>query len=214
LNTPDCLTKFFTMIKNTLRLALSLVLFVSTFSINANNPTPSVIMTDAPSEIKVMAVNKTLFVKVAIPQIEDVTISIETAEGAIIYNETVNVVDAFTKRYNLRELAIGNYKLVIKRKRSKTVQPLTIGVNSISVEEAKREVLPLPTVVQVGSFVNVNIPTKLANDVTVRIYDNLGVTLMEKTYSKVGLRRYDLSKLPSGVYFVEVDGEPHTINVK
>ena len=46
------------------------------------------------------------------------------------------------------------------------------------------------------------------DNVTLKIVDNQGVTAYEQTIeAKAFAKRYDLSNLPSGVYFVEIDAD-------
>ena len=166
------------------------------------------------TEIKVGSVSKTLIVNVTTLQKEDVTLSIEDTEGVVFHSETVVIERDMTKRFNLKNLTAGSYRLIIKKKAAKTILPIEIGVDKIDVVESKREIVPLPMVHLDANTLRINVPTKKSNTYDIKIFDNFGELVFEKTYTELGFHRYDISNLRYGAYIVEVDGETYPISIK
>jgi hypothetical protein len=168
--------------------------------------------------VKVAAVNKTLQVKIVKTLDEPFDISIEAADGTVVYNEQA-AKTAVWKRYDLRQLETGNYLLIVKNGRTKTVQPFALNFNGILITETERMTKQLPQITQVGTGINVRVYTPKKALVKVQITDNQGISVFKEETETLALaKHYNLNKLPSGVYFVEVeaDGETQysTISIK
>jgi Secretion system C-terminal sorting domain len=168
--------------------------------------------------VKVAAVNKTLQVKIVKTLDEPFDISIEAADGTVVYNEQA-AKTAVWKRYDLRQLETGNYLLIVKNGRTKTIQPFALNFNGILITETERMTKQLPQITQVGTGINVRVYTPKKALVKVQITDNQGISVFKEETETLALaKHYNLNKLPSGVYFVEVeaDGETQysTISIK
>jgi hypothetical protein len=168
--------------------------------------------------VKVAAVNKTLQVKVVKTLDEPFDISIEAVDGTVVYNEQA-AKTAVWKQYDLRQLETGNYLLIVKNGRTKTVQPFALNFNGILITETERVTKQLPQITQVGTGINVRVYTPKKALVKVLITDNQGISVFKEETETLALaKHYNLNKLPSGVYFVEVqaDGETQysTISIK
>jgi hypothetical protein len=158
---------------------------------------------------EVLAVNRTLQVKVATNADETVEISIETASGTIVHNEKVSNTAAW-KRYDLHQLEVGDYKLVVENGRTKTIQPFTLDFGGIKITESERVTKGLPQIKQIGNGMTVRAYMSKKGEFNVKIVDNQGINAFEETTKGTALaKHYNLGKLPSGIYFVEVtaDGE-------
>lgn len=156
------------------------------------------------ANIKVTAVKKNLKVDVAKTLEEIVEVTIETVEGDILHSGEIG--KNFTrKRYDLRNLPMGQYRLIVLKNRVKTIQPFTINVEDITLLENDRIIKVLPKVVMKGKTMEVRVFDSEKAYVNVKIVDNMGFTAYEQTVdAKAFAKRYDLSKLPSGAYFVEI----------
>jgi hypothetical protein len=89
------------------------------------------------------------------------------------------------------------------------IQPFSINSEEITILEENRVFNQLPQVIQKGMKLEVRVFASEKEKTTLKIVDNQGVTAFEQTIeAKAFAKRYDLSKLPNGVYFVEliVDG--------
>jgi hypothetical protein len=204
------------------KMLFALVLMVAFFNnaaiANPVVPTKSVVELEAlpieKTEIKVGATQKTLIVNVTTAQSEEVFISIEDTEGVVFHSERVTVANDFNKRYNLKNIPAGSYRLVIKKRVAKTILPIEISGEKIDVVESKREIIALPMVHLDAKSLRINVPTKKSATYNVQIFDNLGGLVFEKSYTELGFHRYDISTLPNGAYIIEVDGETYPISLK
>ncbi len=169
------------------------------------------------ANIKVTAVKKSLNVNVAKTLEEIVEVTIENTEGVTLYADRIEK-NVTRKRYDLRNLPLGQYRLSILKNRVKTIQPFIINVEDITISEADRTLKLLPKVVMKGSkMMEVKVFSSENDNVTLKIVDNQGITAYQQTIeAKAFAKRYDLSKLPSGVYFVEIDAgnEPEYFTIQ
>ena len=136
----------------------------------------------------------------------DITITLEDAVGNSLVNEKVSATPNFAKRYNLTNLENGNYRFIIKKKLSKTIQPFELTAKTVVMSELKRKEKFLPNISQRDNKLDVNVLLGNYSNIHVRIYDLDGRNVFEETNYVVFMlhKRYDLSKMPKGVYTVEV----------
>ena len=136
----------------------------------------------------------------------DITITLEDAVGNSLVNEKVSATPNFAKRYNLTNLENGNYRFIIKKKLSKTIQPFELTAKTVVMSDLKRKEKFLPNIAQRDNKLDVNVLLGNYSNIHVRIYDLDGRNIFEETNYVVFMlhKRYDLSKMPKGVYTVEV----------
>ena len=137
---------------------------------------------------------------------EAVTIKIEDAYGHQLLSETVKDAQSFIKKYNVSKLEDGSYNLVVSKKTLKTVQPFLIKNHGVVMSEFEKKEKFIPTVNFTEDKLNVNVLLGNYSNITVSIFDNEGRKVFdEKNYVVFDMhKRYDLSKLPKGAYWVEV----------
>ena len=137
---------------------------------------------------------------------EAVTIKIEDAFGHQLLSETVKDAQSFIKKYNVSKLEDGSYNLVVSKKTIKTVQPFQIKNHAVVMSEFEKKEKFIPTVNFTEGKLNVNVLLGNYSNITVSIFDNEGRRVFdEKNYVVFDMhKRYDLSKLPKGAYWVEV----------
>ena len=137
---------------------------------------------------------------------EAVTIKIEDAYGHQLLSETVKDAQSFIKKYNVSKLEDGSYNLVVSKKTMKTVQPFQITNHTVLMSEFQKKGTFSPTVNFTEDKLNVNVLLGNYSNITVSIFDNEGRKVFdEKNYVVFDMhKRYDLSKLPKGAYWVEV----------
>lgn len=157
------------------------------------------------SEVTVSATKKVLTVKIQDSEISDATVSIVNTEGVEIFNETVVGTQENLRKYNLQQLEIGTYTLIVKRKRSKLIQPFAVNFENIDVLTALRETRFTPVVVLKGTTLNVSASSFGKPGINISISDNFGLNVFTAEYNDFTLqKRYDLSKMQNGAYIVEV----------
>ncbi len=162
----------------------------------------------AGSNVRISAVSNTKAVTLNVNNLQNdvLEVSLEDAQGVVLYSETAKNTNSFSKRLSLINLEAGNYILTIKKNLVKTVQPFELTETSVIISENERKEKFLPNIVQKGKKLDVNVLLGNYSNVHVLIYDNEGRVVFEETnYVVLDLhRRFDLSKLGSGIYLVEV----------
>ncbi len=136
----------------------------------------------------------------------EVTVALEDAFGANFATDKVKSTAKFAKKYNLTQLEAGNYRLVVTKNFIKTIQPFELTSNNIILNELERREKFVPSINQKGQNLDVNVLLGNYSNITVRLYSNEGLlTFEDKNYVVLTLhKRFDLSKLPTGAYIVEV----------
>jgi len=162
----------------------------------------------AGSSVKISAVANTKAITVNVNNLlnDVLEVSLEDADGVILYTETAKNTNSFTKRLSLVNLDAGRYVLTIKKNLVKTVQPFELTATSVIISENERKEKFLPNITQKGNKLDVNVLLGKYSNVHVLIYDNEGRLVFEETnYVVLDLhKRFDLTKLGTGTYLVEV----------
>ncbi len=162
----------------------------------------------AGSKVKIVAAanTKALTINIDNLSLDAIEVSIEDSESNVLFSETAKNIPNYAKRLNLTQLETGKYKLVIKKNLVKTIQPFELTETSIVMTETERKEKFLPNIAQKGTKLDVNIIMSKYANVHVRIYDNEGRLVFEETnYVVITLnKRFDLEKLSTGIYVVEV----------
>ena len=188
--------------KNSMRYVLLLAVVLFTNTVNAKLLPMSYF---DKTEVTVSAVKKVLSVRISDAENTDATISIQNTEGVEIFTESLVGKAASLRKYNLQKLEIGQYTLIVKRKRSKLIQPFSVNIENIDVQMATRETLYTPTVVLKDRKLDVSAVSFGKPGISLTITDNLGtIVFEEKSNIAILQKRYNLSKLPNGAYIVEV----------
>ncbi len=183
---------------------IAATLTAATFA--ATTPT----LDDDISGVKIAAINRTLQVSLAAVTDATIDISIETANGSVVHHETVTQM-SILKKYDLQQLEGGDYTLIIENGRTKTIQPFILEFGSIKILETERVTKRLPQILQVKTNIDVRAYMTKKSTVSINIVDNQGITVFEEKTDAVSFaKRYNLSKLPSGVYFVQVQADGET----
>lgn len=171
---------------------------------NPNNPA-----IDLKKEgIEVAAVNKTLLVKITEIPNEVVSVSIESPEFGRVFAENFTVNSSVLKRFDLSKLEVGSYRLTIKKAGITTVQPFEVDFGKIQVITDKIETYYSPRISQKGDKVLVSYLSTVPSTLNVVIYNNAGISIFEEKYETTNFQKaFSLSKLPKGVYFVEVSSD-------
>ena len=155
--------------------------------------------------------DKTLKVSVRNITAETIDVYLEDTEGVNLVNETIKTTPNFVKTYRLENLPIGNYILTVKRNGHKVVQPFTISTTGINLSENDRLETLLPSLTQKEDKVFVKSFTQKGGQTSVRILSNDGSLVFEEAYTDEILHKtFDMSKLPTGIYFFELQTKDET----
>ncbi len=156
--------------------------------------------------VKVTSDSKVISVNLGDVKNDEISIRIEDANGNELVSEKVKGSQNFAKKYNVSKLEDGNYNMIIAKQTLRTVQPFKIVDNKVIVLATEKKEKFLPLLSQEGDKLNVNVLLGNYSNITVTLYDNEGRKVFdEKNYVVLNLhKRYDLSKLPQGIYVAEV----------
>jgi hypothetical protein len=203
------------------RLSLILALAVSMFTTTLKAENTERMFTVEGTSIHITAIenSKTVMVTLSNTSKGEVTVALEDVYGASFANDKVKSSERFAKKYNLSQLEAGNYRLVVTKNFIKTVQPFELTHNNIILNELERKEKFLPNIKLKGNMLDVNVLLGNYSNIIVKVYSNDGlVSFEDKNYVVLTLhKRFDLSRLASGSYIVEVlagdETQYYTINL-
>jgi hypothetical protein len=182
--------------------AFATSLFVQTLSANVIENTYNV---DG-VEVKIASNAQNVIVNLGDVQNEEIKISLIDEDQNILLTETVKDVKSFTKRYNVSRLEDGGYKMIITKKTVRTVQPFSIEKGVVKMSNMDKKEKFLPTLSFDNGKLDVNVLLGNYSNIVVKLFDNEGREMMtDNHYAEFKLnKRYDLAKLPAGVYIAQV----------
>ncbi|WP_235298108.1 T9SS type A sorting domain-containing protein [Portibacter marinus] len=118
-----------------------------------------------------------------------------------------NSKDLEGRKYNLKYLPNGTYNMVIESDTKKAIHKLVVTNQSISISKDKNGVVFKPTIKKTENGIDLN-QLALGRAVEVTISDSNGVFFTQNYKGITSInRRFDISKLPAGIYTVAVSGE-------
>ncbi len=190
------------------RLFFILILAISLFTntIKADNGSFSYDLGGG-TNVKISAIQNTKAIVVSFTNVteEGVTVSIEGQDGLLVTDKVIAKPN-FSKKYNLINLGVGSYSVIITKKATKTIQSFELTTHDVVLFETERKEKFMPSINQKGAKLDVNVLLGKYSNIKVNIYDNEGHKVYDDiNYVLLNLhKRYDLSKLSSGGYVVEV----------
>jgi hypothetical protein len=190
------------------RLSLILALAVSMFTTTLKAEDVERMFTVEGTNIRITALenSKTVMVTFNNTSKGEVVVALEDVYGAQFASDKVQSSERFSKKYNLSQLEAGNYRLVVTKNFIKTVQPFELTSKNIVLNELERKEKFLPSIKVKGNMLDVNVLLGNYSNIVVKVYSNDGlVSFEDKNYVVLTLhKRFDLSRLASGSYIVEV----------
>jgi hypothetical protein len=156
--------------------------------------------------VKIASNAKNVIVNLGDVQNEEIKITLVDDDQNILLTETVKDVKSFTKRYNVSRLYDGSYKMIITKKTVRTVQPFSIEKGIVKMSNLDKKEKFLPTLTFNNGKLDVNVLLGNYSNIVVKLFDNEGREVMtDNHYAEFKLnKRYDLVKLPTGVYVAQV----------
>ena len=189
-------------------LALVALMFTAMFTTTLKADSIENIFVLEGANIRITAIenSKTVMVTLNNTSTGEMTVALEDAFGTHFATDKIKPAARFAKKYNLSQLEAGNYRLVVTKNLVKTVQPFQLTDRDIVLNEVERREKFLPMIAQNGKMLDVNVLLGNYSNIVVKIYGNDGLMSFEdKNYVVLTLhKRYDLAKLPTGSYVVEV----------
>lgn len=177
---------------------LTIVMFAVTSMAMASGYLPSITLKNVPSEKKFSLSIEGLK--------ETAEITLTDLNGQVLLSQKTEGLKNFAKVFNLSQLPSGNYFLTVSTSLRETVQPITLTDSEVLVDYSKKREFFSPVIRAEKGHVDVSLFNGRIGDVTVEILDNNGDTIFREKLENVLVveKRYQLDKLPWGVYSIEV----------
>jgi hypothetical protein len=157
-------------------------------------------------QVKIASTTQSVIVNLGDVQNEEIKISLVDEDQKTLMTETVKNVNGFVKKYNMSRLEDGSYKMIITKKTVRTVQPFTIEKGEVKMSGMDKKEKFLPALSFNNGKLDVNVLLTNYSNIIVKLFDNEGREVMtDNHYAEFKLnQRYDLAKLPAGVYVAQV----------
>jgi hypothetical protein len=135
-----------------------------------------------------------------------IELAIHDRQGQQLHQEITTQDVMNTRQYNLKNFPDGTYHVRIKSGATTFLQHIELVDNEIKIPSKSANTLFQPNIVQKGSKVDINMLCLGDASVVVSVKDeNADVVFVQKMKAISPLtQRFDLSRLPVGVYNVEV----------
>lgn len=138
------------------------------------------------------------------------TVNLYDANGVALLTEKATN-NYYGKVFNMANLPAGSYELVVTTTNRDIVQPITLTANGIEMDANKRTVYFAPVILTKNTNVDVSYFRGKITDVTVGIYHNNELVFEEDFENVIKVeRRYNVSSLPKGTYYVRVSTDYKT----
>ncbi len=136
----------------------------------------------------------------------EVRVLIKQVNGPVIYNDEFQSGEVEGKRYNLKNVADGNYELIIESDTKKAIQEIEINASDLLVRTYKTNIIFKSAVGIAEDAVNFN-QLALGRNITFSIGDEKGIFFSKVFYGQTTIhKKFDTSELPAGDYYVVVRG--------
>jgi hypothetical protein len=191
-------------------LAFATTLFVQTLA--ANNIENFYDMDGTP--LRIAASSENVIVDLGTVEKEEITITIKNNDDITLLTEKVKNVKDFAKKYNVKRLEDGAYRMIITKKTIRTVQPFTMEKGKVIMSPNEKKEKFLPTISFSNNKLDVNVLLGNYSNILVKVYDTEGnIVVDEKHYVALQLnKRFNMEKLQTGRYTAEVKAGDETFS--
>lgn len=152
--------------------------------------------------------DKTITLRLGAIQSETIRITLKDNFGQMFYSEQISDKNEFMKKFDLQNLASGNYKFEIENSMNVKVMPIQVNRNDLLIMEEDVAVLHKPYIkMKENGVFDFNLLNLDVEKTTVLITDDKGkVVYKEFLGAKTEFKkRYDISQLAKGNYSVIVN---------
>ena len=133
-------------------------------------------------------------------------VSLLDSEGASLYVTSWKDQTEVGKIFDLEQLPFGSYTLIFETEANEILQPFSIESRKIKLTAAERIVRYIPIITQKAEFLDVTWTNDQMSSLVIQIENENRELILEdkmKSVFKVA-RRYNVSRLASGTYFIRV----------
>ncbi|MCB0630364.1 MAG: hypothetical protein R2824_18385 [Saprospiraceae bacterium] len=181
------------------RMCLAIVLLGLGLTTYANNTNPDI-------RIATMADARKFTLELTNIDAGATTVTLYDAFGVALLQESVDK-NHYGKIFNMSDLPVGDYELVITTNNRDIVQPIELTYEGVEMDTNKRSVYFAPVVLTNKTKLDVSYFRGKMTDVQISIYDQHNGLVFEEDFDNVIKveRRYNLDSLPKGDYNVVVN---------
>ena len=193
------------MKKVMIKCALTLCFCMGLYSLALANPNlPAVEIVEAKFEKKISFEAKSVRGKA--------TVSLLDRNDVRLYAQTWQNQSSIGKIFDLEAFPNGKYVLLLETETNEIIQPFRIERGRVQLKERERKIRYVPIVAKTGAYISVSWLNDKMSNVEVEIEDSTGsLVLGEKLKGVLKVaRRYDISRLKTGVYLVKVKTKTKT----
>lgn len=151
---------------------------------------------------------------------EQTSVRILDDAGFAWVEEKVTVSGQFKKVFDLEDLPVGSYQLIIKSKLKETIQPIAITDQELLMDENKRAVYYQAKISKKRASVNLTLANPTNSRVQVTVLSPAGrIAYRNEIKDQLDIdESYNLRHLPAGDYTVIIDNSreafTHTIRLR
>jgi hypothetical protein len=143
-------------------------------------------------------------IKVEVPQLFDLDVSITDTEGRILYSETLDKGSKRAIVYNLSKLDDGEYTFLSKAGHQEVTKILEVKDEQLKVVSKEIENKPIFNVK--NDMVLINYLNDKNKDIKISLEDNISIYYTKEMGTDIDFRKaIDISKLSRGAYYVVLD---------
>ena len=191
--------------KNALRISMNVFFFLSMATLAL-----------ATGEVPTLEVSTTTSAKKVSLKVKDLSIAskavitLRDAKKTILLEEKVAGIASYGKILNLEELPEGKYELSISTPTREIIQPVELTDDKVVVNATLQRTIFHPIINIKADYVDISWLGQQINTVTVEILNEAGGSVFKEKVTNVIKveKRYDISKLRNGAYYVKV-ATPH-----
>lgn len=151
---------------------------------------------------------------VEFPKPASVQLHIRSEDGGVVFRGTYPDVSIFARKINLSSLPQGTYYIEVEGPQKIHIHRVMLSADELLIAGGKPAVIFKPAFRVKGNFVDVTmfLPDNMA--ATIKIYgpDNSLVLSQKVKNMRTLEKRFDISRLPAGMYEVIVSTEERTFN--
>ena len=143
-----------------------------------------------------------------------IQVSIKDLNGVTLYDDTLSKHKINHRKYDLRNLPIGSYSVIVTYDKMMKIQKIKKQHNSIKIEKDTVQTIFKPTFNEHSDYLDLNILSLSKQNIYLKIEDDEGRIIYTNQNQINGSyqKRFNLSQLPEGSYIFTVEFIKDNIN--
>jgi hypothetical protein len=145
---------------------------------------------------------------------KEIQVTLKDDNGNTIHSETLTSSNLVQQKYNLKELPVGDYFLVVTYGTVIKVQPIKKGYTTLEINAEDLRTIYQPTIKQHSTYLDLNMLCHSNQKISLEIRDSEGHVIYKETIQQKGAlqRRFNLFVLDKDLYTFTVSIVDTAIN--